>query len=139
MFTTTIGFKPQRQRLARDEARLRHRALDRVDQHQHAVDHRQRALDLAAEVAVAGGVDDVDVHAGVVQRRVLGEDGDAALALEVVAVHHALFQVLVGGEHAGLAQQLVDQRGLAVVDVGDDGDVANGSFHGAVTAKGRAF
>ena len=66
----------------------------------------------------------------VVQRSVLGQDGDAALALEVVAVHHPLLQVLVGGEHAGLAQQLVDQRGLAVVDVGDDGDVADGSMHG---------
>ncbi len=33
-------------------------------------------------------------------------------------------QVLVGGEGARLLEQLVDQRGLAVVDVGDDGDVA---------------
>ena len=29
------------------------------------------------------------------------------------------------GEHAGLAQHRVDQRGLAVVDVGDDRDVAD--------------
>ena len=28
-------------------------------------------------------------------------------------------------EQAGLAEHLVDQRGLAVVDVGDDGDVSN--------------
>ena len=32
--------------------------------------------------------------------------------------------LLVFAEGAGLAQQLVDERGLAVVDVGDDGDVA---------------
>ena len=32
--------------------------------------------------------------------------------------------LLAGAEGAGLLQQLVDQRGLAVVDVGDDGDVA---------------
>ena len=37
--------------------------FDRVDQQQHAVDHRQHALDLAAEVGVAGRVDDVDVRA----------------------------------------------------------------------------
>jgi hypothetical protein len=42
----------------------------------------------------------------------------------VVAVHHALGDLLVA-EGAGLAQQLVDQGGLAVVDVGDDGDVAD--------------
>ena len=29
-----------------------------------------------------------------------------------------------GREGAGLLEELVDQRGLAVVDVGDDGDVA---------------
>ena len=47
-----------------------------------------------------------------------------ALALDVVAVHHPLGDVLVLGERACLDQQLVDERGLAVVDVGDDGDVA---------------
>ena len=46
----------------------------------------QDALDLAAEVGVAGRVDDVDL--GVAEREgdVLGQDGDAALALEVVGV-----------------------------------------------------
>ena len=47
-----------------------------------------------------------------------------ALALEVVGVHHALADVLVLRERAGLHQQLVDERRLAVVDVGDDRDVA---------------
>ena len=60
----------------------------------------------------------------VVDGGVLGEDRDAALALEVVVVHRALGDALVGAERAALVQQRVDQRGLAVVDVGDDGDVA---------------
>ena len=55
--------QPRLERLAQDEARLRQRALGRVDEQQHGVDHRQRALDLAAEVRVAGRVDDVDLHA----------------------------------------------------------------------------
>ena len=129
MFTTTIGLQAERERLARDEARLRHRPLDRVDEQQHAVDHAEHALDLAAEVGVAGRVDDVDVHARVVDRAVLGEDGDPALALEIVRIHHALRRALVGGEGAGLLQQTVDERRLAVVDVGDDGDVADGAWH----------
>ena len=41
------------ERLAQHEARLRQRPLAGVDQQQHAVDHRQRALHLAAEVGVA--------------------------------------------------------------------------------------
>jgi hypothetical protein len=56
---------------------------------------------------------------------VLGEDGDAALALEVVAVHHARLNLLVVAEHLALREHRVHQRGLAVVDVRDDGDVAH--------------
>jgi hypothetical protein len=37
-----------------------------------------------------------------------------------------LLHVLVRGERARLLQQLVDQRGLAVVDVCNDRDVASG-------------
>ena len=49
-----------REGLLGDEAGLRHRAVHGVDQDQHRIDHRQHALDLAAEVGVARGVDDVD-------------------------------------------------------------------------------
>ena len=51
------------ERLAQHEARLGQRPLAGVDEQQHAVDHRQPALDLAAEVGVAGRVDDVELHA----------------------------------------------------------------------------
>ena len=57
--------------------------------------------------------------------RCLGEDGDAALALQVVGIHGALGDLLVLAERAGLLQQAVDQRGLAMVDVRDDRDVAD--------------
>jgi hypothetical protein len=65
----------------------------------------------------------------VVDGQILGQDRDAPLLLELVRIHHPLGDVLVGGKAAGLDQQLVDQGGLAVVDVGDDGDVANGAGH----------
>ena len=112
------------ERLAQDEARLRQRALRGVDEEQHPVDHRQPALDLAAEVGVAGGVDDVHLHPVVVDRGVLGEDRDPLLALEVHRVHHPLGDVLALAEGAGLPQHRVDQGRLAVVDVGDDRDVS---------------
>ena len=120
------------QRLAQHEPGLRQRPLAGVDQEHDAVDHRQAALDLAAEVGVARGVDDVDRHAlrrgraGVVHRGVLGEDRDPLLALQVTGVHDPLADDLglVRGERAGLPQHRVDQRGLAVVDVRNDRDVA---------------
>ena len=110
--------------VAQHEARLGHRALEGVDEQQRAVGHAQDALDLAAEVGVARRVDDVDLHAFVLDRDVLGQDGDAALALLVVGVEHALLDLLVGTEGAGGAQELVHERGLAVVDMGDDSDIA---------------
>ena len=54
----------------------------------------------------------------------LGEDGDAALALEVVGVHDALGDFFIGAEDAALTEHGVDQRGLAVVDVSDDRDIS---------------
>ncbi len=112
------------QRLAQDEAGLGQRSLGGVDEQQHAVDHGQAALDLAAEIGVAGGVDDVELHPVVVDGGVLGEDRDALLALEVHRVHHPLGHVLALAEGAGLPEHRVDQRRLAVVDVGDDCDIS---------------
>ena len=119
------------ERLAQHESGLWQRAFGGVDEEDDAVDHRERALDLATEVGVAGGVDDVQRDVVAVarvvpdQRGVLGEDGDALLALEVAGVHDPVDELFVGAERTGLTQHRVDEGGLAVVDVGDDGEVAD--------------
>ena len=115
---------PQLQRLLQHEAGLRHGALEGVDQQQHAVDHFENALHLAAKVGVSRGVDDVDLDALVEDRRVFGQNRDAALALKVVGIHDALCHHLVFAEYAALLEHLVDQCGFAVVNVGNDGDIA---------------
>ena len=112
------------QGLLQDEAGLGHAALGRVNQQQNAVDHLQHALDLAAEVGVARGVNDVDFNALVLTGAVLGQNGDAALTLNIAGVHDALGHLLVGTESAGLLQHLVDQCGLAVVNVSNDRNIA---------------
>ncbi len=111
------------ERLGHHELGLRQRAFRGVDQHQRAVHHVEDTLDLAAEIGVAGGVDDVDACVFPLHRGCLGQDGDAALALQIVGIHRALDHALVVAIGAGLLQQAIDQRGFAVVDVGDDGDV----------------
>ncbi len=113
------------ERLAENELGLRHRAVDRVDEQQHAVDHVHDPLDLATEVGVTRRVDDVDLHAAVHDRGVLGHDRDSALPLEVIRVHDPLGHLLVLAEDVALTEHPVDERGLAVVDVGDDRDVAD--------------
>jgi hypothetical protein len=72
---------------------------------------------------VPGRVDDVHLRAADLNRRVLGEDRDALLALEVHRVHHAIRHVLIRPERAGLPEEGIDQCGLAVVDMRDDRDV----------------
>ncbi len=67
------------------ETGLRHGAVQGIHQQQHRVDHLQHPLHLAAEVGMAGGIDDIDLVAAVVDGEVLGEDGDAAFLFQVVA------------------------------------------------------
>ena len=124
MLMATIGLQAHLERLGDDEFGLRQRPFGGIDQHDRAIHHVEDALDLAAEIGVAGRIDDVDAGVLPDQRRRLGQDGDAALALEIVGIHRALGDALVLAKRAGLLQQPVDQRGLAMVDVGDDGDVA---------------
>ena len=118
------GAQAQGECLGQHELGLGHRALGRVDQQADAVHHREDALDLAAEVGVAGRVDDVDPGAVPFHAGALGEDGDPALAFDVIAVHRAFGDLLAFAEGAGLFQKLVDEGGLAMVDVRDDRDVA---------------
>ena len=62
----------------------------------------------------------------VVDGDVLGQDRDAALALQVVGVEDAIALVSCAARNwPRLAEHRVDQRRLAVVDVGDDGHVAD--------------
>ncbi len=113
------------ERLAQHKARLGHRPFDRIHQQQHAVDHVHDALDLAAKIGVPRRVDDVDGDAAIFHAGVLGQDRDAALAFEVVGVHNAFDHGLIVAKNLGLAQHPIDERSFAVIDVGDNGDIAN--------------
>ena len=124
MLITTIGFSFRFQCLCQHVPRLRQRPLRRVHQQHYAVDHLQSALNLAPEIGVARRVDNIDLAALKIYRRVLGENRDSALALQVVRIHHALGNLLVGAESAGLAKHSVNEGRLTVVNVGDDGDIA---------------
>src|SRR2546425_1078958 len=87
---------------------------------------RERPGGFTGEIGVPGCVDDVDVDAAIGDGRVLRHDGDALLALEIDRVHDPFGDGLVLAEEPRLPQHGVDEGGLAVIDVGDDRDVANG-------------
>ncbi len=112
------------QRLADHEFGLRHRPFRGIDEDDGAIDHGENALHLAAEIGMAGRIDDIDAALLPGDRGRLGHDGDAALLFEIVRIHDALGDALIFTKGAGLLQQTIDERRLAVVDMGDDGDIA---------------
>ena len=78
---------------------------------------------------MAGGVDQIDhmfctVAAAIGEAHRLRLDGDAALALELHRVEHLAGHLALLQAAAALDQPVGEGR-LAVVDVGDDRDVAN--------------
>ena len=119
------GRPTQCQCLAQYEARLRHRTVERIDHEQHTIDHAENALDFTTEISVSRRVDDIYFCVLPADGRVFCENGDAALFFERVRIHDAVFHDLIVAECTGLAEHLVDESGLPVVDMGDDGDVAN--------------
>jgi hypothetical protein len=74
---------------------------------------------------VTRGVHDIDRVAFPVDRGVLGLDGDALFLFEVHGVHGALLLGLVIPVGAAGLQELVHKRGFPVVNVGDNGEVAD--------------
>ena len=117
------------QRLAEHEFGLRHRPFGGIDQDHDAVHHAEDPLHLAAEIGMAGRIDDVDPGIVPANRGAFREYRDTALALQIIGIEGALGHLLVGAEGAALAQQPVDERGFAVVDMGNYRNVAQ--IHGA--------
>ena len=84
------GFMAHLQGFLEHETSLRHGAFGGIHEQQHAIHHVHDAFDLAAEIGVAGGIHNIDfdrftgygIRDG--DGGVLGQDGDAALAFEVV-------------------------------------------------------
>ena len=111
--------------LGKHEPRLRQGAFGGIDQHERPVGHPQHSLHLAAEIGVAGRVDEIDFHTPVVQGDVLCQDRDSTLAFEIVGIEDAVAHQLGRPKLAALTQKAIDQRRLAVVDVGDDGNISN--------------
>ena len=112
-------------------------ALGGVDHEDGALAGLQAAADLVAEVDVAGRVDEVEPVDQAVVRRVLEADGpgldrDPLLPLQVHRVED-LARHLPGIDRVGRLEEPVRERRLAVIDVGDDREVAEallGDCHG---------
>jgi len=120
--------------------RLRFDPLRGVDHEEGAFAGGERAVDLIGEIDVAGRVDEIEhvilaVAGAVVEPHRLRLDGDTALALDIHGIEH-LIDHFARLERPGELDQAVGKRRFAVVDMGDDGKVAD--FFGGNRAHGGA-
>ena len=120
---------------------LRLDALRGVDHQQRALARGQGARHLVGEVHVPGRVDQVQLVGLPVARRVedahgLRLDRDPALALEVHGVEQ-LGPHVAPLDRVRHLQDAVGQRRLPVVDVGDDGEVADAGLAAAMAGPPR--
>ena len=123
------GLEVVRQRFLEHKPGLRLRAIKGIDQQQDAIDHLQNPFHFAAEVGMAGGVDNVDEIIFPVDGGVLGLDGDTFFFFKVHRVHCPFFHRLAGAVHTALAEQFVHKRRFAVVNVRDNSNIANLLVH----------
>ena len=108
---------------------LRLHPLGGVHHQQRALAGGQRPADLVVEVYVARCVDQIQgvslpIIGGIENTHGTGFDGDAALAFQVHIVQQLVLHLALRNGVA-LFQQPVRQRGFTVVDVGDDGEIAD--------------
>ncbi len=109
--------------------RLRFDALRSIDDQQRAFAGGKRTRNFVREIDVARRVDQIQhvrlaVLRFVIEPDRVGLDRDAALALEIHVVEHLRCHIAVG-HRAGQFEQAVGERRLAVIDVGDDREVAD--------------
>jgi len=97
-----------------------------IHQQHDSVDDFQGPLHLAAEIAVTGGVHNVDFHALELDSGGFGQNGDAPFAFQLIRIHDPFDMRFVFPKYPALLQHGIDQGGFPVVHMGDDGDVADG-------------
>ena len=109
--------------------RLGLHALGGVHHQQRTLTGGQRTADLVVEVHVARRVDEIQGVDLAVLRLIedlhgAGLDGDAPLPLQIHVVQQLVFHLPLR-HGVALFQQAIRQRGFTVVDVGNNGKVAN--------------
>jgi hypothetical protein len=121
---------------------LRLDALGGIDKEDGPLAGGEAAADLVAEIDVPWGIDEIQlvpVALVVVEDRDgMHADRDAALPLEVHGIEHLVAEVAFA-DGSGLEEELVAECALAMIDVGDDGEIADELRvgHGRVSAPPR--
>ena len=103
---------------------LRHRTLKGIYQQQNTINHVQYTLNLAAEISMARGINNIYLGALIHDSSILGKNSNTALTLQIARVHNALCYLLVGAENMALLQHSINQGSLAMVDMGNNSNIS---------------
>jgi len=118
------GFGADFKGFTENELGLGLRTLGGINDKEDAVDHAEDAFDLSTEIGVAWGINNVNADIVIFEGGVFGFDGDTSFSFEVHGVHHAFGDNLVGAKGTRLAEELIHESGLAVIDVGNDCNIS---------------
>ena len=113
-----------RECLAEYEFRLWHRAFCCIGKQYHPICHIQNALNLSAKIRVARRINNINTRVLPGDGCWLGENGNAAFFFQVAGVHDAFIDRLVISEQAGLFHNRVNECGFAMVNMGNNGNIA---------------
>ena len=111
--------------VAQNKTSLWHRALGSVNQKKCAISHLQNTLYLAAKISVAGGINDVNLNALILNRDVFCQNSNSAFTLLIIRVQDSFLNLLVLAECIGCLEHLVNHGGFTVINVGDDSNISD--------------
>lgn len=137
------GLNTLTESLTQNSLGLNANTLDSVDDDESTVSDTEGSSDFGGEINVTGGIDQVDKEVlavglladnvldvfGVLKVTVQGDggglDGNTTLLLVGTGIGGTSITSLSGGDDTGLGEERVGKSRLAVVDVGNDGHVAD--------------
>ncbi|GMW02672.1 MAG: hypothetical protein AMXMBFR84_38080 [Candidatus Hydrogenedentota bacterium] len=74
---------------------------------------------------MAGRIDDIEVVILPIDSAVLGTDGNAAFLFQLIGVHDPFGYAGIFAKRVGNAENGVDEGGFTMVDVRNNGDIAD--------------
>ena len=116
------------QSLAQHKTCLRKRSLRCVHQQKRPIHHHQRTFHFSAEIRMTRSIKNIDFDLTPSNRTVFGRYRDSPFLFKVHVIHQSFTDLLIFPEKPCLTEHLVDKGGFAMVNMGNDGNVADRSI-----------
>ena len=85
---------------------------------------RMEKFPYSAEISVTRRINYIHLYTVVIYRRVFSKYSDTAFTFQSVGIHYTFFDMLVSTENTALFEHCVYEGSLAMVNVGNNGNIA---------------